>query len=150
MTEVIFHFNVDDKCGHACGYVRKALANARKVGVLGDDEQLERIDQALWGQPHTAFVAHCFVPAASVTMLAASPVLLGSDASLFPHRDILVNLSDQVPEGFGAFERVVELVGGHEADVQASRQRWKFYRERGYALRSVDMLQRAGARGESV
>ena len=51
-----------------------------------------------------------------------------------------------VPEGFGQFTRLVELVGGDEEDRQASRRRWKFYRDRGYTLSGVDMLIQA-ARG---
>ncbi len=150
MTEVIFHVNVPDACSHACGYVRKAHANARKVAVLGDAAQLQRVDAELWDGPRTAFLAHGVVGASSATVVEASPVVLGNDAARFPHRDILVNLTGQIPEGFEAFSRVVELVEAQEDALRASRLRWKSYRARGATLQSVDMAQLAGARREGA
>ena len=47
---------------------------------------------------------------------------------------MLVNLDDLIPAGFERYERVIELVGTHEADRQAARVRWKHYASRGYAL----------------
>ena len=145
MTEVIFHFHVADKSGHLCRYARKAVAHARRVAVVAGPELLQRVDRDMWEFSATEFLAHCSADAAPA-MQAVSPVVLCDAAARSPHKDILVNLGFDVPEGFGQFTRLVELVGGDEEDRQASRRRWKFYRDRGYTLSGVDMLIQA-ARG---
>ena len=40
------------------------------------------------------------------------------------------------PSFFSRFERVAEIVGIDDADVTAGRNRYRYYRERGYELRS--------------
>ena len=48
---------------------------------------------------------------------------------------MLVNLHPAPPPFFSRFERLAEIVGTDEADAAAGRERWKFYKERGYELR---------------
>ena len=48
---------------------------------------------------------------------------------------MLLNLGDEVVAGFGAFERVIEVVPRDEGAKQAARRRWKHYADRGYVLR---------------
>jgi DNA polymerase-3 subunit chi len=49
---------------------------------------------------------------------------------------VLINLQSSPPSFFSRFERLAEIVGLEEADVAAGRERYRFYRERGYELRS--------------
>ena len=65
----------------------------------------------------------------------------------------LLKISGQRPDGcrtakctflamdinYGAFERVIELVGLEDEDRQAARQRWKHYATRGYAIARHDL-----------
>ena len=48
---------------------------------------------------------------------------------------MLVNLHPSPPPFFSRFERLAEIVGTDAADAAAGRERWKFYKERGYELR---------------
>jgi DNA polymerase-3 subunit chi len=148
MTEVIFHFNVLDKSDHVCRYVRKAVANTRRVAVVADAQWLQQIDRDMWAISATEFLTHCRTDAPPA-MQSASGVVLCDAAAQSPHQDILVNLGMAVPEGFGRFERLVELVGSDDDDRAASRQRWKFYRDRGYTLSSVDMQAAPGRQAGS-
>jgi len=43
-----------------------------------------------------------------------------------------VNLADEIPGFFGRFDRVAEIVVGENRD--AGRERYKFYRDRGFPL----------------
>jgi DNA polymerase-3 subunit chi len=48
--------------------------------------------------------------------------------------DVLINLADQLPSFFSRFERLIECVD-HDPEVkQASRSRFKYYRDHGYPL----------------
>ncbi|MCY1304906.1 DNA polymerase III chi subunit, HolC [compost metagenome] len=61
-----------------------------------------------------------------------------------PHHQLLINLSDQPPAQFASFERLIEVVGSGAAAREAGRQRYRFYRERGYPLTHHDIGQPKG------
>jgi DNA polymerase-3 subunit chi len=52
---------------------------------------------------------------------------------------LLVNLAAAPPAFFARFERLAEIIGTSEADLDAARERYRFYRERGYVLRNHRM-----------
>jgi DNA polymerase-3 subunit chi len=49
---------------------------------------------------------------------------------------VLVNLQRDPPPFFSRFERLAEIVSVDEDDAAAARERWKFYKARGYELRT--------------
>lgn len=50
------------------------------------------------------------------------------------HHGLLINLGASVPGFVGQFERVAEIVVEEPAIRQSARERFRFYREQGYAL----------------
>ena len=145
MTEVAFHFNVPDKWDYVCRLLRKAVAKGSRVTVIGDAADLQQIDGQLWCLSPTDFVPHCEASAADAATLAASPVVFCASPGGSPHHEVLLNLGSSVPSGFERFERLIEVVGGDGDDKARSRQRWKHYQDRGYAIRRHDVAaSRAG------
>ncbi|MEH3088015.1 MAG: DNA polymerase III subunit chi [Xylophilus ampelinus] len=140
MTEIAFHFNVPDRLAHACRLVRKAMGQGARLVVAGPKEQLARVDQALWSFAPAEFLAHCDA-GAPAAVIAASPVLLAEDlAAPLPHRELLINLGEAVPPGFGQFGRLIEIVPqSGDAERQSARLRWKHYSDRGYAIVRHDL-----------
>ena len=65
---------------------------------------------------------------------ASTPLQLGYDDLYGDHHQLLINVSDQIPNFFSRFERVAEVACQGPAILAASRERYKFYRERGYEL----------------
>ena len=55
---------------------------------------------------------------------------------------MLVNLQATPPSFFARFERLAEIVATDELSIAAGRERWKFYKERGYELRSHNLSDR--------
>ena len=49
-------------------------------------------------------------------------------------RDVLINMSDTVPVFFSRFRRTLEVVGASESARNDSRERYRFYKSRGYPL----------------
>jgi DNA polymerase-3 subunit chi len=45
-----------------------------------------------------------------------------------------MNLGHALPASFASFERLLELVGTDAEELQAGRERYRFYRDRGYPL----------------
>lgn len=138
MTEVMFHFNVPDRIGYACRVVRKAYASGKKVGIVGDSQTLQALDQALWSFSALDFVPHCGA-SSKPHLLASSPVVLSMDCSRVPHDQVLLHLGQDVPAGFERFERLIELVTEDENDRAHARMRWRHYAERGYPLKRHDV-----------
>lgn len=141
MSEVAFHFNVPEKLAHACRIARKALRYDLRVAVVGAEPDLRRLDRMLWAMRPTDFVAHC-MDDADAFMQRASPVLLARDARSGQGRDLLLQLGAQIPEGFDAYPRVVEIVSQHGEDERAlARVRWRDYAARGHSIVRHDVQQ---------
>jgi DNA polymerase III subunit chi len=66
---------------------------------------------------------------------ALEPVLIGVNQPPGPGRwDVLVNLGADVPEFFSRYERVAEVVDANAVRREQSRERYRYYRDRGYKL----------------
>jgi DNA polymerase III subunit chi len=147
MTEVAFHFNAPDKLAYACRLLRKAVAQGSRVVVTAPAEMLARLDVLLWTFSQADFVAHVRLPiryaphAGTDASLSLAPVVLVDDAAApdLPHRQVLLNLGVDMPQGFAAYARVIEVVGLDEQDRQLARGRWKNYAAQGYAIVRHDL-----------
>ena len=137
MTEIDFHFNVPDKLTYSCRLLRKAYATGAKMVVTGDAESLQQLDRLLWTFSPTEFIPHCHIGAGDLMKptLEASSVCLTDSPSSAALSGVLINLGTAVPDAFERFERFIEVVSEAESDRQLARQRWKYYADRGYALK---------------
>jgi DNA polymerase-3 subunit chi len=70
-----------------------------------------------------------------------TPVVIARSLDDAPHDELLLNLSDECPPAFGRFRRLVEIVGGEDAEKASGRARWRHYRDRGYEVNHVDLAQ---------
>ena len=111
----------------------KAVADGKKVHVHAPDEALTaEMDKLLWTFRQGSFIAHERQGTALSEPLPS--VLIGNSEPPATHHDVLVNFDMAVPVFFSRFERVVEIVHGDTATRAKSRERFKFYRDRGYTL----------------
>lgn len=141
MTEVAFHFNAPDKLGYACRLLRKAYGGGSRVVVTGSPGLLHELDATLWTFGALEFIPHSYGAAQGERVQARSPVVLADSARSAPHQQVLVNLGDEVPDGFERFERLIEVVTQDGDDRALARQRWKHYADRGYAIARHDLLE---------
>lgn len=136
MTRVDFHFNAPDKLRYACRLVRKIHRSGTRVVVFSSDQaQLGEFDRLLWTFSPLSFIPHVAV---GDRLASETPVLLASDDAPAPWHEVLINLGPETPAHFSRYERLVEIVASDETDRRAGRERWKFYRERGYPMNSHD------------
>jgi DNA polymerase III subunit chi len=144
MTEVAFHFNAPDKLAYACRFARKVQRSGARLVIAAPSDVLAVLDRMLWNLVPQDFVAHCLA-SADEELVHASPVLLAADARSALHHEVILNLHMDVPEGFGRFDRLVEVVSAQdEADRSAARARWRHYASRGYAITRHDLVLKAG------
>ncbi|KIG04092.1 MULTISPECIES: DNA polymerase III subunit chi [Caballeronia] len=131
MTRIDFHTNVGDPLAYACRLARKAYASGRALVVLAEPARLAAFDEQLWTFAPLEFVPHCM---AKSPLAQDTPVVLASDLDGVPHHQVLVNLGAPVPAQFARFERLIEIVGNEGDELAAGRERFRFYRDRGYAI----------------
>ncbi len=140
MTTIDFYFNADDRLQVACRLAAKAYAQKKRLLIFAPGESFRRIDSMLWTLQPLSFVPHC---AARDPLADRTPVLIANDSSDPPDCEILLNLDRECPPFFERYARLLEIVGQDDADRQQGRSRFKFYKERGYALGSHDLAGRA-------
>lgn len=131
MTRIDFHTNVGDALLYACRLARKAYLAGQPVVVLAEAQRLRAFDERLWTFSPLDFVPHCM---ADSELAARTPVVLTTAVERAPHHQVLLNLGAAVPPQFARFERLLEVVGNAEDELVAGRERYRFYRDRGYAL----------------
>lgn len=113
----------------ACRLAEKAWSQSQRVLLLTPGSaDAQALDEMLWTFRDRSFVPHEIYsperpPRASVLISDSTPA--GTEA------DVLINLRDQVPEGYERFARIIEPVDGDPARRQLGRERYRFYRERG-------------------
>ncbi|ALS58553.1 DNA polymerase III subunit chi [Pandoraea norimbergensis] len=135
MTRVDFHTHVANRLDYACRFARKVYLAGQTLVVVGDPDVLRAFDQALWTFSPLEFVPHCFTRDDEA---AKTPVVLAGPDEEAQHHQVLLNLANGVPTHFARFERVVEIVGDAPEDLAGARERYRFYRDRGYTLNNYD------------
>lgn len=143
MTSIDFYFNADDRLQVACRLAGKAAARGMKLLVLAPQAELaQRIDRLLWTWPATGFVPHCH---AHDPLAAETPVLIAAEPEVDPSCEVLLNLGDEAPPRFERYARVLEIVPAEDGEARAAgRARYRFYRDRGFAIANHDLAAKAG------
>jgi DNA polymerase III subunit chi len=137
MTQIDFYTHVEDKLKTAGVLAGKAYGRGLKVTVFCPDaETAQRFDRLLWTTPPTGFVPHC---APEDPLAAETPVIVDSRGDRLLHDEVLINLRAEWPPFFGRFQRLVEIASLEDGDRAAARDRFRFYRDRGYEIRSHDL-----------
>lgn len=116
----------------ACRLADKAYRLGHEVYIHTENhEQAAALDDLLW-----TFRAGSFVPHKQVGDggLDGVPVLIGHQDVPEHCHTLLINLAQNVPSFFSRFERVMEPVDQGEENKRCGRERFRFYRDRGYAL----------------
>jgi DNA polymerase-3 subunit chi len=137
MTQIDFYTNVADKLATACRIAAKAYGLGHRMLVLCPDREVaSRVDRMLWTAPATGFIPHC---APTDALARETPIIVDATGENPLGDEVLLNLRAEWPPFFGRFERLVEIVSVDEEDRRAARERFKFYRDRGYEIRTHDL-----------
>lgn len=116
----------------ACRLAEKAWQQGNRVYIhTGSAEQSQRLDELLWTFRLGSFIPHALDSDDSDDAVA---IHIGHGDEPRHHDQVLINLAPEVPLFFSRFERVADLVDQNEQTRQQGRQRFRFYRDRGYPL----------------
>ncbi|MFT3847816.1 MAG: DNA polymerase III subunit chi [Propionivibrio sp.] len=140
MTRIFFYHNAPDRIGTAAALIGKAFLQRKALLVYAPDHEVAGdLDRHLWIHPATGFVPHV---RGNSPLADETPVVITGDLESPRHNERLVNLSTEVPPGFSRFTSVIEVVGRNEDERLAGRGRVKFYKDRGYEIRYIDLAEK--------
>lgn len=135
MTRIRFYTEVADQAPMLLRLCMQALAKHRQVTLfLSDADHAHAISDALWQLQPDSFIPHAL---ATEPHAVRSPIVLAWQAEHIHQDDLLFNCQSQQPLFFGRFRHLFEIVGTQDEVKAAARQRWAFYRERGYQIEHI-------------
>lgn len=137
MTQITFLHGARDRLHAIAAWLAQFCSEARPVLVfVPTGERRDQLDRLLWTHSATGFTPHC---RADDKLARESPIVLASALDSPLHDGCLLNLSDEIPPGFSRFQQLVEIISVEDGDRLPGRERFRFYRERGYPLETRDI-----------
>ncbi|MGB1254305.1 MAG: DNA polymerase III subunit chi [Thiolinea sp.] len=135
MTRVSFYVgksqSLQARLRLACKLVEKAHMQALNTYIHLDSwTTCQQLDELIWTYSDLSFIPHNIAPAIEDGVR----VQLGYDFEPMENCDFLINLSNDIPEFFPRFARLAEILDQESDVLHAGRQRYKFYRDRGYNM----------------
>ena len=146
MTSIDFHFNTPNRLEYACRLTRKILNSGQAtlesplLVFCADRSRLDHFDDMLWSLWPDEFIPHAHV---SLPEAHESPILLADQDIKLHQHTVLLNLDDAPPPFFTRFTRLLEVVSTEENDRAKARERFGFYRDRGYAINNYDLSKKS-------
>lgn len=123
----------------ACRLTEKALAAGHRVLIQCETlADCQALDELLWGFRPESFIPHGLMHQVEPTDY---PVLISHLDDPDEEDDILINLSNQMLPFFSRFRRLLEPLDHNPSVLEAGRQRFRHYRERGYPLKHHELGQ---------
>jgi DNA polymerase-3 subunit chi len=141
MTQVDFYVLDEKAPGNrytlACRLCEKIYHQGRRVFIhTGSQEETRHMERLLWTFRQGSFVPHGTEENSDPSI---TPVIIGHRGENEEEHDVLINLADEVPGFFSRFERVAEVIDREPQVVSSGRDRFRFYRDRGYPLNKHDI-----------
>ena len=116
----------------ACVMAQKAWQQGHSIYLHAtSSEQAARMDDLLWTFRDISFLPH---QRADGQISVEVPVTIGWEPGHAGQQDVLINLSDTIPQQAENFSRIIEIVSGNETERDIARHRYRDYRQRGYEL----------------
>lgn len=134
MTQIDFHILQDTSVEARWLYVCRFIEKVERLGhhiliVVNTREEAHELDDLLW-----SFKPESFIPHQIIGGDEEAKVEITFDANLGEHKDVLINLSDKVPDDFSRFTRLAEIVIQEPKILESTREHYRFYKQQGYPI----------------
>jgi DNA polymerase-3 subunit chi len=140
MTRIDFYTLEPDSPGDrlllACRLCERIRSEGLRILVHCPDAGIARqLDRLLWTFRDDAFLPHGILGPDTATIdPVLTPILISPDGQPEAEDQALINLGTEVPTFFSRFQRVCEPIDQDPEGRAAGRERFCWYRDRGYPL----------------
>jgi len=133
LTNVQFIFNVKDKSALLHSLLLQNLQKKKASLVFcRDQSETKALSKNLWGSSGINFLPHI------LNKPRENEMIILSDDRIDWMDDTLINFSTSMIVGFNRYLKLVELVTDDEKNKAKARDRFKFYKDCGYKVNSID------------
>jgi len=141
MTEIEFHIcesaDVDSQ-KYLIQQALQAYRNQSPVHIHCDDiAQANALSDALWAHSQSCFLANEVLTEPKSTSSKASPITLSDNIAFAAHFGTLLYSGSKEPEHISRFHKYCFIVPASEETKTLARQRYKFFKQRGYPLQHI-------------
>ncbi len=134
MTNIQFIFNVSDIKNLTYKIVCRYFIRHRSCFVfLSDEETIAQFSDDLWGREKFSFLPHEINKSDIFNKIS-----LGHNSELMD--DVIINGTNKNVNKFSRYQKLYELVGINESDKKIARERFLFYKDRGYEIEATDFV----------
>lgn len=117
-----------------CRLIEKAYKQRHRVYIHTENKQLaHQLDEMLWTYRDDSFLPHNLLGEGPEP---PPPIQIGFDQLPEKHRDIMINLSQEIPAFYRQFSRILEPVRDAPEAQQAGRERYRTYRSQGFDIQT--------------
>lgn len=114
----------------ACKLCEKAYQQGVSVYVLTTSPaHAQQLNELMWTFKDGSFIPHQLANTESINIDNSMVSLIGWQADEQSTCDMLINLTDTVPENYKNYQRIAEIVNQNESIKQAGRLRFSHYRQ---------------------
>ena len=115
----------------SCFIANKAWTQGNSIYIFTrDPDEARKIDDLLWTFQDISFLPHALIDNYEDNV----PVIIGWSSTTPPQADVLINLTDSIPEGIDGFKRVIAIVAEDKIQREQGRERYKAYRKLGFEI----------------
>lgn len=133
----------DTQARLACRITHKAYQQGLSIYLQCDTrEKAESLDSLLWTFQDISFIPHRLVTDPDEARIV---VVIGWNACKPPACEVLINLTEHIPDFFKNFHRIIEIVTPDTAAKAIARQKYQTYRETEYTLKTHDLTKHLSA-----
>ena len=116
----------------SCSIANKAWSQGNSVYIMvNDTDEAHKIDDLLWTYQDVSFLPHARIDELDDR---ETSVVIGWPGTTPLEADVIINLTESVPECVTQYQRVIEIVAENSRHRDQGRQRYKRYREMGFDM----------------
>ena len=131
MTQIDFYIVSNrPRLQFICQLAEKVFGLGHRIFIhTGSEQDAHALDELMWVFRDRSFLPHCLAGTD-----ADAAIQIGHGEAPVGEYQVLVNLAPEVPSFFSRFERVAEVVDQDQQTRAQGRERFRFYKDRGYPL----------------
>jgi DNA polymerase III subunit chi len=134
MTQIDFYVLPDHtprgRTRFTCRLAEKAFGLGHRSFVhMASETEAHELDTLMWTFRDRSFLPHCLAGEDTLT-----PIHIGFGQDPAADFHLLINLSLEIPRFFSRFDRVAEVLDASDEIRAQGRERYRFYKDRGYPL----------------